>query len=110
MFPFTNSINQFNQPVPSQSANYSFTMLELPNYTALKTSLTSGILFVTFHNPESPIINLWGRNTQSELTDLTGRLEVDNDTKVVVFNSDVPRFFIAHLDASILAEPNGRMS
>lgn len=84
-------------------------MLELPKYTALKTSLTSGVLFVTFHNPESPIINLWGRNTQNDLTDLIGRLEADNDTKVVVFNSDVPRFFIAHLDASILAEPNGRM-
>lgn len=84
-------------------------MLELPNYTALKTSLTSGVLFVTFHNPESPDINLWGRNTQTDLTDLIGRLEVDNDTKVVVFNSDVPRFFIAHLDASILTEPNGRM-
>ncbi|KAH7187500.1 ClpP/crotonase-like domain-containing protein [Fusarium oxysporum] len=82
-------------------------MLELPSYTALKTSLKSGVLFVTFHNPESPTINLWGRNTQSDLTDLVGRLEADNDTKVVVFNSDVPRFFVAHLDASILAEPNG---
>ncbi|EXM16002.1 Enoyl-CoA hydratase/isomerase [Fusarium oxysporum f. sp. vasinfectum] len=82
-------------------------MLELPYYTALKTSLKSGVLFVTFHNPESPTINLWGRNTQSDLTDLVGRLEADNDTKVVVFNSDVPRFFVAHLDASILVEPNG---
>jgi enoyl-CoA hydratase/carnithine racemase len=85
-------------------------MLELPNYTALKTSLKAGVLHVTFHNPESPTINLWGRNTQNDLTDLVGRLQNDNETKVVVFNSDVPRFFVAHLDSSILAEPNGRMS
>ncbi|KAM0239604.1 hypothetical protein ACHAP5_008175 [Fusarium lateritium] len=82
-------------------------MLELPNYTALKTSLKSGVLFVTFHNPESPDINLWGRNTQKDVEDLVERLEADDTTKVVIFNSDVPKFFVAHLDASILIEPNG---
>ncbi|KAM0334407.1 hypothetical protein ACHAQA_001433 [Verticillium albo-atrum] len=82
--------------------------LELPNYEALKTSLDSGVLHVTFHNPEWPTVNFWGKNTQDDLTDLVERLQVDNDTKVVIFNSDVPRFYIAHLDTAILAEPNGR--
>ncbi|KAI9170536.1 putative enoyl-CoA hydratase/isomerase YngF [Paramyrothecium foliicola] len=80
--------------------------LELPNYRALKTSLDKGVLRVTFHNPDSPIVNLWSQDTQDELTDLVKRLNVDNETQVVVFNSDVPRFFVAHLDTAIFGGPN----
>ncbi|KAL5319760.1 hypothetical protein ACEPPN_012817 [Leptodophora sp. 'Broadleaf-Isolate-01'] len=32
------------------------------------------------------------------MTDLVSRLQTDNDTKVVVFRSDVPKYFIAHAD------------
>lgn len=80
--------------------------LQLPEYKALKTSLASNILTVTFHNPDSPI-NLWNQDTQDGITDLVERLQHDNETKVVIFNSDVPRFFTAHLDLSMpsVAEP-----
>lgn len=74
--------------------------LQLPEYKALKTSLDSNILTVTFHNPDSPI-NLWNQDTQDGLIDLVERLQHDNETKVVIFNSDVPRFFTAHLDLSM---------
>jgi enoyl-CoA hydratase/carnithine racemase len=81
--------------------------LDLPEYRALRTSLEGGVLNVTFHNPDWPQVNFWGQNTQDEMTDLVKRLHADNETKVVVFSSDVPRFFIAHLDTSIFAAPNG---
>ncbi|KAH8651775.1 ClpP/crotonase-like domain-containing protein [Ilyonectria robusta] len=80
--------------------------LQLPDYRALKTSLNSTVLEVTFHNPDAPVVNLWSQDTQDELTDLVERLQSDNETKVVIFKSDVPRFFIAHLDLEILAGPN----
>jgi hypothetical protein len=35
------------------------------------------------------------------LTDLVGRLQKDNETKVVIFKSDVPRYFMGHLDLTL---------
>ncbi|UPK95464.1 hypothetical protein LCI18_006399 [Fusarium solani-melongenae] len=64
--------------------------LDLPKYTGLKTAQNDSILTVTFHNPSSPV-NLWNEDTQNDLTDLVSRLQTDNETKVVIFNSDVPR-------------------
>ncbi|KAH8787878.1 ClpP/crotonase-like domain-containing protein [Diaporthe sp. PMI_573] len=64
--------------------------LDLPKYTGLKTAQNDSILTVTFHNPSSPV-NLWNGDTQNDLTDLVSRLQHDNETKVVIFNSDVPR-------------------
>ncbi|KAF7555572.1 hypothetical protein G7Z17_g2053 [Cylindrodendrum hubeiense] len=80
--------------------------LKLPEYKALKTSLNSSVLTVTFHNADSPV-NLWNQDTQDGLTDLVERLQHDKETKVVIFNSDVPRFYVAHLDLSMpsVAEP-----
>ncbi|KAK1708860.1 uncharacterized protein CLUP02_06721 [Colletotrichum lupini] len=80
--------------------------IDLPDYTGLKTAQNGSVLTVTFHNPSSPI-NLWNLDTQNDLTDLVSRLQVNNETKVVIFNSDVPRFFMAHLDLSLpeLADP-----
>jgi enoyl-CoA hydratase/carnithine racemase len=85
--------------------------LQLPKYQGLKTSLNSSILRVTLHNPSSPV-NLWNQDTQDDLTDLVSRLQRDNETKVVIFNSDVPRFFMAHLDLSLpsLAKRKSNMS
>lgn len=74
--------------------------LDLPKYTGLKTAQNDSILTVTFHNPSSPV-NLWNDDTQNDLTDLVSRLQRDNETKVVIFNSDVPRLFVAHLDLSM---------
>jgi enoyl-CoA hydratase/carnithine racemase len=74
--------------------------LDLPKYTGLKTSLNHSVLQVTFHNPNSAI-NLWNQNTTDEMTDLVRRLQQDNETKVIIFQSDVPRYFMAHIDLSM---------
>ncbi|KAH7139907.1 ClpP/crotonase-like domain-containing protein [Dactylonectria estremocensis] len=65
--------------------------LELPAYSALKTSQKAGVLEITMHNPKSQI-NLWSEETQNGLTDIVHRLQGDNQTKVVIFKSDVPKF------------------
>jgi enoyl-CoA hydratase/carnithine racemase len=71
--------------------------LDLPEYRGLKTAQNGSVLEVTLSNPDSAI-NLWGVDFQDGLTDLVARLGNDTETKVVIFNSDVPQFFCAHLD------------
>ncbi|CRK35891.1 Enoyl-CoA hydratase domain-containing protein 2 like [Verticillium longisporum] len=71
--------------------------IELPDYRGLKTAQNGSILEVTLHNPDSAI-NLWGVDFQEGMTDLVQRLSNDTEIKVVIFNSDVPQFFCAHLD------------
>ncbi|KFA51847.1 hypothetical protein S40293_04058 [Stachybotrys chartarum IBT 40293] len=71
--------------------------LDLPQYAGLKTAQNGTVLEVTLHNPNSAI-NLWSQDFQTGLTDIVRRLQADNETKVVVFKSDVPKFFCAHLD------------
>ncbi|GKT43631.1 putative enoyl-CoA hydratase, mitochondrial [Colletotrichum spaethianum] len=74
--------------------------LTLPEYRGLKTAQNGSVLEVTLHNPTSEI-NLWGQDFQDGLTDMVQRLQTDNETKVVIFKSDVPRFFCAHVDLLI---------
>lgn len=71
--------------------------LRLPKYRGLKTAQNGSVLTITLHNPDSAI-NLWGVDFQDGVTDIVKRLQVDKETKVVIFKSDVPRFFSAHLD------------
>jgi enoyl-CoA hydratase/carnithine racemase len=78
--------------------------LDLPNYEGLLTSQKPGVLEVTFHNRHSTT-NLWNRDTLFGLTDIVRRLQNDNETKAVVFKSDVPKYFLNHLDLQI--EPFG---
>lgn len=74
--------------------------LDLPQYRALKTAASNNVLEVTIHNPDSSI-NTWNQDIQSGLTDLVQRLGSDNETRVVIFKSDVSRFFLNHLDPAI---------
>lgn len=56
---------------------------------------------VTFSNPP---LNLFTPETFAALRQLVERLESDDEARVVVFDSDNPDFFIAHLDMHRLAE------
>ncbi|OHW97492.1 enoyl-hydratase [Colletotrichum incanum] len=62
--------------------------LTLPEYRGLKTAQNGSVLEITLHNPNSAI-NLWGQDFQDGLTDIVQKLQVDNETKVVIFKSDV---------------------
>ncbi|EEU38463.1 uncharacterized protein NECHADRAFT_73232 [Fusarium vanettenii 77-13-4] len=65
--------------------------LDLPEYRGLKTSQNASVLEITLHNPTSPI-NVWNHDFQTGLADIVQRLQSDNETKVVIFKSDVPGF------------------
>ena len=59
------------------------------------TRVTPQYWRVTFHNPP---FNIFGPNTIPQLKKVVTALETDPQVKVVVFDSDVPDFFLTHYD------------
>jgi len=59
------------------------------------TRVTPGYWRVTFHNPP---FNIYGPNTMPQLNKVVSAIETDPNVKVVVFDSDVPDFFLTHYD------------
>ncbi|KAH6694290.1 ClpP/crotonase-like domain-containing protein [Leptodontidium sp. MPI-SDFR-AT-0119] len=74
--------------------------LDLPGYAGFKTSQHNNILEITLHNPTSTV-NAWSQDMHVSMTDIVRRLQEDNETKVVIFKSDVPRFFCNHFDPAL---------
>jgi enoyl-CoA hydratase/carnithine racemase len=73
------------------------------------TRVTPEYWRVTFHNPP---YNIFGPGTIPQLNEVVTAMETDPKVKVVVFDSDVPDFFLTHYDfAPPLTEtlnlPNG---
>lgn len=59
------------------------------------TRVTPEYWRVTFHNPP---FNIYGPNTTPQLNKAVTAIEADPQVKVVVFDSDVPNFFLTHYD------------
>lgn len=59
------------------------------------TRVTPEYWRVTFHNPP---FNIYGPNTMPQLNKVVTAIETDSQVKVVVFDSDVPGFFLTHYD------------
>jgi enoyl-CoA hydratase/carnithine racemase len=59
------------------------------------THVTPGYWRVTLHNPP---FNLFGPNTMAQWNKVVTAIETDPQVKVVVFDSDVPGFFLTHYD------------
>ncbi|PVH79993.1 enoyl-CoA hydratase/isomeras-like protein [Cadophora sp. DSE1049] len=73
--------------------------LDLPTYPGLRTNQSRpGVLEIAFNNGP---VNVWGLNAITGLGDIVQKLQNDNETKVVLFTSDVPRYFANHLDLTI---------
>ncbi|MGB2799194.1 MAG: enoyl-CoA hydratase/isomerase family protein [Dehalococcoidia bacterium] len=70
-------------------------------YSCLKTRSDRGVLFVTFDNPP---INLLDLQMMLELDRLGREIEMDDNVKVVVFDSANPDFFIAHVDVGVILQ------
>lgn len=80
--------------------------LDLPDYPALRTNQSrAGVLEIAFNNSQSEV-NVWGQDALTGLTDIVKRLQNDTETKVVLFKSDIPQYFMAHLD--LLIQPFGK--
>ena len=59
------------------------------------TRVTPEYWRVTFHNPP---YNIYGPATMPQLNEIVSAIETDPKVKVVVFDSDVPGFFLTHYD------------
>ncbi|MFI3286375.1 MAG: enoyl-CoA hydratase/isomerase family protein [Rikenellaceae bacterium] len=71
------------------------------NSTTFLTEAKEGVLTVTFNQPP---INIQSNKQLDELDKLAEKLEGDRTIKVVVFQSNVPEFFIAHFDIEVLKD------
>jgi hypothetical protein len=79
--------------------------LNLTTYRGLKIDQSKlGVLQIAFNNPDSEI-NVWSQDALSGLTEIVQQLQNDTDTKAVVFSSEIPNHFMAHLD--LLIQPFG---
>ena len=65
------------------------------SFTTFSTKQNGSILTVSFDHGE---VNIMSATMAAELFGLVGQLAGDSDTKVVVFESANPEFFIAHFD------------
>lgn len=70
------------------------------DYQFLKIRKDRGVAFVTLDNPP---INLLNMEMNSELLNLTTEISMDNEIKVIVFDSANPDFFLAHFDVTVLS-------
>lgn len=77
------------------------------DYTALDVTGAGGVLTVTLNHPP---LNLLDRVLVPELKRLVREVADDASTRVVVFDSAVPDFFAAHVDAGYMADPAGFMA
>jgi len=79
---------------PAQQAATRRSATDAPDQVRL-TRVTPEYWRVTFHNPP---FNLYGPNTMPQLNKVVTAIESDPQVKVVVFDSDVPDFFLTHYD------------
>lgn len=70
-------------------------------FTTFKTEQKSAIMYVTF---DFPPVNIQGIAMLDDLNVLAENLELNKEVKVVVFQSAIPEFFMAHADINFLKD------
>ncbi|MHA1487757.1 MAG: enoyl-CoA hydratase/isomerase family protein [Promethearchaeota archaeon] len=70
-------------------------------YKLLKIKVKRGVAFTTINNPPINLINI---PLVEELVKFTQEVEMDNNVRVIVFDSADPEIFLAHYDVGDLAE------
>ncbi|WBL74097.1 enoyl-CoA hydratase/isomerase family protein [Serratia liquefaciens] len=73
------------------------------DFSKLSLSHAKGVLTVTLNNPP---VNVLDVALMSEISRLLRAVRDDPDTRVLVFQSADPEFFIAHVDMTLIDEPN----
>lgn len=73
------------------------------NYSKLLISQRNGVLTVTINNPP---VNVLDVELMSELTHVLLSVRNDPAVHVLVFESAIPEFFIAHVDMTLIDEPH----
>ena len=73
------------------------------NYKAIQVTVEGAAMWVTIAHPP---LNVLDAVMMPELNDLAGRLAVDEEIQVVVFQSGDPDFFIVHGDMNFVNKPD----
>ena len=73
--------------------------MEYTNFKTFTVKSVNGILTVTFNYPP---VNIQGIPMIEDLDKLCDNLNQDKEVKVVIFESAIPNFFIAHADTNML--------
>ncbi|SUX38203.1 Probable enoyl-CoA hydratase echA8 [Cedecea davisae] len=73
------------------------------NYSKILSSQRNGVLTVTINNPP---VNVLDVALMSELTHVLLSVRNDPAVHVLVFESAIPEFFIAHVDMTLIDEPH----
>jgi enoyl-CoA hydratase/carnithine racemase len=74
---------------------------KMKQFETIRTRADDGVLFATF---DGPPLNLIGPALVRDLIDLLDELDRTDDVRVVVFDSAVPDYFLAHVDIAKIAE------
>ncbi|WP_328498759.1 enoyl-CoA hydratase/isomerase family protein [Streptomyces sp. NBC_00414] len=72
-------------------------------FDALRVTSDRGVLTVVIDNPPVNVLSL---SLMGELMTLLGALRDDTDSRVVVFESADPEFFLAHVDFTLVDDEN----
>lgn len=73
------------------------------DFSKLSLSHAKGVMTITFNNPP---VNVLDMALMSEISRLLRAVRDDPDTRVLVFQSADPEFFIAHVDMTLIDEPH----
>lgn len=75
--------------------------MQYRGFTTFTTEQSGGVLTVTF---DFPPVNVQGQEMLADLNSLAMRLERDDKTKVVVFQSAHPEIWVCHYDTELLKD------
>jgi enoyl-CoA hydratase/carnithine racemase len=89
-------------PAPIRLTNKDIDMKDT-DFSKLSLSHAKGVLTITLNNPP---VNVLDVALMSEISRLLRAVRDDPDTRVLVFQSADPEFFIAHVDMTLIDEPH----
>lgn len=78
-------------------------MMTIPTYSTLHIEYDRGVATVSINNPP---VNVLDVALMSDIRAFLTQVRDDPQTRVIVFQSADPEFFIAHVDMTLIDEPN----
>ncbi len=79
--------------------------MDYNNFTTFNVKIDEAIAWVTF---DFPPVNVQGLPMLADLNNLSQKLEVDSNVKVVVFQSALPEIFVCHADTEFLKDMSAK--
>jgi len=79
--------------------------MDYNNFTTFNVKINEAIAWVTF---DFPPVNVQGLPMLADLNNLSQKLEVDRNVKVVVFQSALPEIFVCHADTEFLKDMSAK--